>query len=281
MRMRSIPAILAAGISGCAPLLTDGIAEIRHRVYAVHSDGSGAVVVGEETYLWDCGGTMARCYDRESGHGYAVFRVDPALPGKRDTLMSLPGIKAFGGGYADPLLYHSTARDRMLAAHSDSLGYHLVVADKDGGGTFDLMSLEGLKGRSIADAAPSPDFGKAALLATHPGGNRVIFVDLRGKAVLDSVGIPGYADTVETGGLRLHWESDSALVVYAQRRGYSTLGAHGFRVRGASITDTLPSVGCLPYNKSSSGPYDAGGGRLRYSDSAVTVEPRPAWRCIP
>jgi hypothetical protein len=282
MRYPALLALTALSLTGCGALLmTDGEAEIRHRRHAITSDGGSDIIVGEESYLWDCGGTMARCYDRESDFGYAIYRIDPADASKRDTLARFPGSRAFPGGYAEPILYHSTARDRMLERHTDTTGAsRLMLTDARGRNGIDLLALPGVSGRYVADALPSPDFGRAALLTQSARFNpMILIVDLGAVEPVDSVEVPlADFDTTAAFGRGLLWESDTSLVMYGKGH-FTDKGEVAYRIRGGAVTDTIARWGCLDPRRTSSGPFKADGSRLRMSDSGLVIDPPEPWRC--
>jgi hypothetical protein len=285
MRNLSLLTLIPALFTGCGALLmTDGESEIRHRYYAVYSEDLKSVVVADETYHWDCSGTMARCYDHESDYSLALFRIDPADTAKRDTLLRVPGATTFPGGYDDPILFLNLGRNMLLHGRTDSSHQrHLMLSDAQGKGETDLYDAPGLRDRYLMAVTPNPAFSRAAAVG-H--GNRrgelvVLFFDLEKRALADSVVIAvAPEDTTARFGRGVLWESDSSLVIYG--KGSSSMeGEVGYRVKGAILTDTIPRFGCLPYRATSSGPVDGGGTRIRWSETGLSREPAESWRCKP
>jgi hypothetical protein len=269
--------------SGCGVLLVEGGPGIGHRYYAVYSDDGKAVVVAEESYTWNCSGTMARCRDRESDFHDVLYRIDPEFPARRDTLAVFPGGRGIVGSYYDPVLFLSLSRDRLLYAYSDSSRqYHLEMSSADGHDPFDLETLPKLRDGGCLSFVPSPGFGRAACMRYGEARTlTVYFLDLDTREMADSIRIPMTPDDTASGyGRGLLWESDSSLVVYS-RTPFPEHAGNAYRIRGGRLTDSIPELGCLPLRITSSSPFDESGNQIVMADTGLVKFPRDMRRCRP
>lgn len=71
------------------------------------------MIVADESYDWSCGGTMGRSYDHESPNAFTLCRADLNDSTVRDTLIRTKGAEE-NFQFADPILYHSVHRNRLI-----------------------------------------------------------------------------------------------------------------------------------------------------------------------
>jgi hypothetical protein len=265
-------------LSGCAPLFvsSDGT-EVRHRYQAVVSDSGDQIVVMDQEYDWSCSGSMMRCYDRETGHRFSIYRVYREDSTKRDTLVARDSGKVdFYGGQK---FYWSLRRNRLIYPGLQPGATLQTLFMKDGAGEpYDLQSIPRLKEESLGGLLPSPDFRLAALRlgnwVLQPGDSvstykfKIFTVDLDARVMRDSVEVPFHPlDTVATGGRHLMWESDSTLLYYGLN-GYPARIDFGYRIQRGVVTDTLRDLGCEG-RKTSSTPWLSTGDRVEYWGGSV------------